>query len=72
MLRKIIFILALLVFLVSGGYIGYHYYEAYKEDSAFDELKTKNGHDLVALHKQNSDVVGWIKVDGTNIDYPVV
>ena len=72
MFRKILFILALLVFLASGGYLGYHYYEAYKEDSAFDELKTKNGHDLVALHKQNSDIVGWIKVDGTNIDYPVV
>lgn len=24
------------------------------------------------LHKQNSDFVGWIAVDGTNIDYPVM
>lgn len=72
MIRKIVFILALLVFLGSGGYIAFHFYQAYDEDSAFDELKTKNGHDLVALHKQNKDLVGWIKVDGTNIDYPVV
>ena len=70
--RKIIFVVALLVFLGSGGYIGYHYYKAYEEDSAFDALKTKKGHDLVALHKKNNDLVGWIKVPDTDIDYPVV
>ncbi len=28
--------------------------------------------ELVELYKINQDLVGWIKVDGTNIDYPVV
>ena len=75
-IRKIVFVIALLVFLGSGGYLGYHYWQAYKTDQEFEELrtgiKTQNGHDLVKLHKENSDLVGWIKVDGTRIDYPVV
>jgi sortase B len=25
-----------------------------------------------ALHEQNADMVGWIKIDGTEIDYPVM
>ena len=27
---------------------------------------------LENLHKKNSDLVGWIKIDGTNINYPVM
>ena len=71
-LRWIIFIIALLVFIGSAAYIGKYYYTSYKEAHEFDGLKTGNSHDLVALHKENSDIVGWIQVDGTNIDYPVV
>lgn len=25
-----------------------------------------------AIHEQNSDFVGWISIDGTNINYPVM
>ena len=25
-----------------------------------------------ALYRENDDLVGWIKIDGTNINYPVV
>lgn len=28
--------------------------------------------DIANLKKQNSDTIGWLKVNGTNIDYPVV
>ena len=28
--------------------------------------------ELADLKKENSDLVGWIKIDGTNINYPVV
>ncbi len=24
------------------------------------------------LYKQNSDIVGWLKIDGTRIDYPIM
>ena len=27
---------------------------------------------LENLHKKNSDLVGWIKIDGTNINYPIM
>ena len=71
-IRTIILILALLVFLGSGGYLGYHYYKVYEEESAFDSLRMKKGPDLIALHKKNPHTFGWIKVDGTKIDYPVM
>ena len=27
---------------------------------------------LLALHRENSDCIGWIKIEGTTIDYPVM
>lgn len=31
-----------------------------------------SGIDFDALHAQNKDVIGWITIPGTNIDYPIV
>lgn len=70
--RTIIFLIALAVFLGSGAYIGHYYYTSIQQSNEFAELKTENGHDLVALHKKNPDIVGWITVPGTRIDYPVM
>lgn len=32
----------------------------------------QNSYNLKSIIKINSDVIGWIKIDGTNIDYPVM
>lgn len=40
-----------------------------------DELSDSDGLFLPGyeeLYRENSDMVGWIKIDGTNIDYPVM
>lgn len=39
------------------------------EDSEDEEIVRPDYSDLL---KQNSDFIGWIKIDGTNIDFPVV
>ncbi len=34
----------------------------------FERVKAK----LLELQEQNSDIMGWIKIDGTNVNYPMV
>lgn len=41
-------------------------------DISEDEENNKNPIDFDKLKAQNSDTVGWIQIDGTNIDYPIV
>ena len=40
-----------------------------KEES---NLSSENTYNLENIAKINSDVIGWIKIDGTNINYPVM
>lgn len=35
-------------------------------------LSSQNTYDLENIAKINSEVIGWIKIDGTNIDYPIM
>ena len=70
--RKIIFVIALIVLLISGYKLGSYFWNAHKEESEFEKLQMKGGHDLVALHKANPDCYGWIQVKGTRINYPVM
>ena len=37
-----------------------------------DECKQKDAIDFLSLKKINSDIVGWITSEGTEIDYPIV
>ncbi|MCR4782872.1 MAG: class B sortase [Lachnospiraceae bacterium] len=52
--------------------------EKYKSDSVKTSKKDANGNPLVILpeyqdaYSKNSDLVGWLKIDGTDIDYPVL
>ena len=70
--RRIIFVIALLVFLGSAGYLALHHIEGQQAENAFRQLTLDGGHDLAALHEQNPDIVGWIKIDDTRVDYPVM
>ena len=71
-IRRIIFIIAVVVFIGSAGYLGLHYFEGQQTENAFRQLTVDGGHDLAALHEQNPDIVGWIKIDDTRVDYPVM
>ena len=42
------------------------------EDNTQEESIPENNIDLYNLYLINNDVVGWIKIEGTNINYPVM
>ncbi|MCI8587797.1 MAG: class B sortase, partial [Clostridia bacterium] len=42
------------------------------DNSSIQENTNENNYNLENIVKINSDVIGWIKIDGTNIDYPVM
>lgn len=70
--RKIVFVLALLVFLGSAGYLLQHYLKGRAEQIDFETLQVKGNHDIAALHKRNPDIVAWVKIKESIIDYPVM
>jgi len=45
--------------------------EQLNEDDGY-ELELKPKRDYSELYAQNSDFIGWLKIDGTPIDYPVM
>ena len=42
-----------------------------EEDSSGDSL-TQIDAGILALHEENPDCIGWITIEGTRIDYPVM
>ena len=71
-IRRIIFVIALLVFLGSAGYLTLHHIEGQQAENAFRQLTVDGGHDVAALHEENPDIAGWIRIEGTRVDYPVM
>ena len=84
--RKIIPIILLIIFIGIFGFSSvkfYQIYSAYKEaDTEYEELRkykpeeTKDTDTLtdnksvIELQEKYPDVVGWLTIDGTNVDYP--
>jgi len=83
--RKIILVICMIIFLGSAGVLLDYYINGAREQSALtglNELKM-GGEDLVTekgtvvaeyakLYQANNDIIGWVKIDGTKIDYPVM
>lgn len=46
--------------------------ELSKTDESLPEIDIGTGADLAACLAQNDDFIAWIKIPGTNVDYPVV
>lgn len=83
--RKIVFVISLMVFVGALGAIVNHYVKGWRAQQALiglGELKTQQ-EDLVTdkgivigkyvnLYKKNPDIIGWLTIDGTHIDYPVM
>lgn len=84
----IIVLLLIALIVVSSYYIYKQLSEENKQESIFNELHEiiqvdeqnptedivveNNDINLYELYQQNNDLIGWIKIDNTNIDYPVM
>ena len=42
------------------------------DDNDFKAVTESTGRDISALRAQNADCIGWVSVDDTRIDYPVM
>ncbi len=72
------------IFAIGIGYIGYYIYNNFKsqnddvlsniavDDKQITETKTERILQLEELKKQNNDIIGWIKIENTLINYPVL
>ena len=82
----IVIILLIGIMLISSYFIFKDKQEDKKQENTFEELveiaedKEQNTNDdikedtinIEELYEINNDIVGWIKIDGTNINYPVM
>ena len=79
-------IISLTGLFLSAGIIFYQKYDAYQSQNLYTEMQTmftepalekKSEEELrlekyASLHEQNPDMIGWIRIEGTHIDYPVM
>lgn len=84
LVRKIILVVCLIVFVGAAGVLIQYYYNGYKEMNSlkdlkqseeFEDLKTDKGIIIgkyVPIWQKNKDLIGWIRIDGTKIDFPVM
>ena len=82
--RKIILVICMIVFIGSAGVLLDYYINGMREQNAFADLgKYEAAEDLVTdkgtvigkyaeLYKTNNDIIGWVKIKDTKIDYPVM
>lgn len=84
-IRKIILVISIVVFLVSAGVLAKYFINGAQEQNALKELSTmKNEKEnletdkgtvvgkYVDLYLANSDIIGWVTIEDTKIDYPVM
>jgi len=81
---NIIFMILLMgILLVSSFFLYKNNKEDKKQEEIFEELTTiaenenneesqEDEIDIQKLYEQNPDIIGWIRIDNTNIDYPVM
>lgn len=60
------------VLIVALATVGFYLGQTYNQERKFDKLEESAAIDLLELYKQNPDMVGWIQIKGTNINYPVM
>lgn len=84
LVRKIIFVVCLIVFVGSAAILAEYYYSGYKEMNSLSDLKKMGALEdfetdrgtisgkYVPIWKKNNDLIGWIKIEGTHIDFPVM
>ena len=83
--RKIVLVICLIVFVGSAGVLADYFINGIREQNALEGLKDlqTGREDLITdkgtvigkyadLYLANSDIIGWIKIEDTRVDYPVM
>ncbi|MEG0729614.1 MAG: class B sortase [Anaerovoracaceae bacterium] len=73
--RYILIAIALCVFVFSAYQLLSYYTNGAKEENSFKTLREEKKNDeksLMSYYKKNKDFVGWLEIEGTKIDYPVM
>lgn len=83
--RKIILVICMIVFIGSASVLLDYYITGMRAQNALtglndmkqgaEDMVTDKGTiigEYVELYKANSDIIGWVKVDDTKIDYPIM
>ena len=71
MKRWILIIICLMISCVSAAYLIMYGKDKVETERDFRQIRD-DSRDLSGLYEQNHDLIGWIKIDGTRIDYPVM
>lgn len=85
-LTKILFIFFIIIFVCGISYLTYYLYDRNRnnkdnkeifndieiDESKITESKTERMLQLEELQKENEEIVGWLEIEGTNINYPVL
>ena len=83
---KCIFIICLIIFICGVSYLSYYFYNKNKDknkieeinneitesNEALTELSTANIEKVKEYKEINNDVIGWIKIEDTKIDFPLL
>lgn len=84
--KKILLLILIIVFIFGILYIGNYFYNIHKNKKINDnilneisidttqitETKTEKILQIEKLQQENEQIIGWIEIEGTNINYPVV
>lgn len=80
--RTVLLIIAVIIFVCACVYIGFYLYNVKSAEnettSAPQTTQTTEGPlaenpvDFASLQSQNSEIYAWIKIDDTDVDYPIV
>lgn len=68
----VIEIACVIIAIVCAGLIVMQMSHYWTDDNEFQELTQDSGRDIERLETDNPNCVGWIRIDGTRVDYPVM
>ena len=84
--KKLLLLLLVIIFIFSIGYMFYYIYNNNKnkkdstdilnevkiDSTQVTEEKSEKMLKLEELQKENNEIIGWLEIEGTNINYPVL